>query len=131
MVFFPDDINSSLPLNAPVDQSIGKSNSSFNQRLPIFFYGHTLVNKPNAHGFCPWVASLEGYPKHLNLQKIKMETADKKLAKLKRDFFNLVLEISKLRYKGKEPPFALIMQAQKIGRLAHISEHQLDKLLFS
>lgn len=90
-----------------------------------------MINKPHAHGFCPWVASLGSHPKHLNLQKINMETDDKNLAKLKRDYLNLVLKISKLRYKGKEPPFELIMQAQEIGRLAHISEHQLDKLLFS
>jgi hypothetical protein len=68
--------------------------------------------------------------KHINLQKINMETDDKNLAKLKRDYLNLVLKISKVRYKGEEPPFKLIMQAQEIGRLAHISEHQLDKLLF-
>lgn len=72
-----------------------------------------------------------GHPKDLNLKKINMENDDKNLAKLKRNYLNLVLKISKLRYKGKEPPFELIMQAQKIGRLAHISEHQLDKLLFS
>jgi preprotein translocase subunit SecB len=59
-----------------------------------------------------------------------MEIDDKNLAKLKRDYLNLVLKISKLRSKGKEPPFELITQAQGIGRLAHISEHQIDKLLF-
>ena len=59
-----------------------------------------------------------------------MEIDDKNLAKLKRDYLNLVLKISKLRSKGKEPPFELITQARGIGRLAHISEHQIDKLLF-
>jgi hypothetical protein len=59
-----------------------------------------------------------------------MKKDDKNLAKLKRDYLNLVLKISKLRSKGEEPPFELIMQAQDIGRLAHISEHQIDKLLF-
>jgi hypothetical protein len=34
-----------------------------------------------------------------------------------------------IRNKGEEPPFELIIQAQKIGRLAHISEHRLNKLL--
>ena len=58
-----------------------------------------------------------------------METDNKNLAELKRDYLNLVLKISKLRYKGEEPPFELIIQAQEIGRLAHISEHQLNKLL--
>lgn len=58
-----------------------------------------------------------------------MEKNDKNLAELKRDYLNLVLKISKLRCRGEEPPFELIIQAQKIGRLAHISEHQLNKLL--
>ena len=59
-----------------------------------------------------------------------MEIDGKNLTKLKRDYLNLVLKISKLRSKGEEPPFELITQAQGIGRLAHISEHQIDKLLF-
>ena len=54
---------------------------------------------------------------------------DKNLSKLKRDYLNLVLKISKLRYKGEEPPYELIIKAQEIGRLAHISEHHLNKLL--
>ena len=58
-----------------------------------------------------------------------METDDKNLAELKHDYLNLVLKISKLRYRGEEPPFELIIQAQQIGRLARISEHQLNKLL--
>ena len=59
-----------------------------------------------------------------------MEIDDKHLAKLKRDYLNLVLKISKLRYNGEEPPFELIKHAQDIGRLAHISEQQIDKNLF-
>jgi hypothetical protein len=59
-----------------------------------------------------------------------MDRDDKNLAKLKRDYLDLVLKISKIRSKGEKPPFELIMQAQKIGHLAHISEHQIDKLLF-
>ena len=58
-----------------------------------------------------------------------MEAGDKNLAKLKKYYLNLVLKISKFRYEGAEPPFELIIQAHKIGRLAHISEYQLDKLL--
>jgi hypothetical protein len=79
---------------------------------------------------------VQGWPhigatqKHKNLELVTMKKDDKNLAKLKRDYLNLVLKISKLRSKGEEPPFGLIMQAQDIGRLAHISEHQIDKLLF-
>ena len=68
--------------------------------------------------------------KHIDLRKIIMETGDKYLAKLKNDYLNLVLKISKFRNEGEEPPFELIIQAQEIGRLAHVSERQIDKLLF-
>jgi len=76
---------------------------------------------------CPHIGATQ---KHKNLELVTMKIDDKNLAKLKRDYLNLVLKISKLRSKGEEPPFELIMQAQDIGRLAHISEHQIDKLLF-
>ena len=59
-----------------------------------------------------------------------MEVGDKNLAKLKNDYLKIVLKISKFRNEGKEPPFELIIQAQEIGRLANVSEHQIDKLLF-
>ena len=55
---------------------------------------------------------------------------NKNLAKLKRDYLDLVLKISKLRSKGKEPTFEVLKLAQDIGRLAHISEQQIDKNLF-
>jgi hypothetical protein len=58
-----------------------------------------------------------------------METGDKNLAQLKNDYQDLVLKITKFRNKGEEPPFELIIQAQKIGRLAHISEFELYKIL--
>ena len=89
-----------------------------------------MITNLNAHGFCPKVASYRGHPKHKNLELVTLKIDDKNLAKFKRDYLNLVLKISKLRSKGEEPPFELIMQAQDIGRLAHISEHQIDKLLF-
>ena len=60
-----------------------------------------------------------------------MKTDDKNLAKLKREYLNLTLKISKIRTKGEEPSFALIKRARDIGRLARISEQQIDKLLFS
>ena len=59
-----------------------------------------------------------------------MKIDDKNLAKLKRDYLDLVLKISKLRSKGEQPTFELIKQAQEIGRRAHISEQQIDKNLF-
>ena len=59
-----------------------------------------------------------------------MEACDKNLAKLKNDYLKIVLKISKFRNEGKESPFELIIQAQEIGRLANVSEYQIDKLLF-
>ncbi len=86
-----------------------------------------MIIVPNARGFVPdW--SHKGATLKQNRYTL-METDDKNLAELKRDYLNLVLIISKLRYKGEEPPFELIIQAQEIGRLALISEHQLNKLL--
>ena len=59
-----------------------------------------------------------------------MKIDDKNIAKLKRDYLDLVLKISKLRSEGEEPSFELLKLAQEIGRLAHISERQIDKNLF-
>ena len=58
-----------------------------------------------------------------------MEKDHKNLGKYKNEYLNLVLKISKFRSKDAEPPFELFMQAYKIGRLAHIPEYELDKLL--
>jgi predicted transcriptional regulator len=59
-----------------------------------------------------------------------METGDQKnLAKLQKDYQDLVSKISKFRNEGKEPPFELIIQAHEVGHLAHIPESQLYKLL--
>ena len=66
----------------------------------------------------------------LNLADIyNMETGNKNLAQLKKDYLDLVLKISKFRNEGNEPPFELIIQAHKVGHLAHIPESQLYKLL--
>ena len=59
-----------------------------------------------------------------------MEKDDKNIVNLKHYYLDLVLKISKLRSKGEEPPYELIMKAQGIGRLAHISEYQIDIHLF-
>ena len=87
-----------------------------------------MITALNAHGVVLGWSHRETTLKHIKI-KINMEKDDKSLAKLKRDYLNLVLKISKLRYKGEEPPFELIIKAQEIGRLANISEHHLSKLL--
>jgi hypothetical protein len=58
-----------------------------------------------------------------------METDDKN-SKHKLEYLELALKINKLRHKGMEPPFELLLKAQKVGRLANISEETLNKLLF-
>ena len=57
-----------------------------------------------------------------------MEIDDKYLSAHKLDYLKLSLKISKMRYRGDEPPKALLQQAYKIGRLAGISEAELKSL---
>ena len=82
----------------------------------------------NAHGFCPWVASHWGHPKHINLQIINMETYDIFFLKHKRDYFKLFLKIWTMRYRGDEPPKELLQQAHEIGHLVGISKKELKYL---
>ena len=58
-----------------------------------------------------------------------METDDKR-SKHKLEYLELALKINKIRYKGEEPPFELLIRAKRISRLAKISEETLNKLLF-
>jgi hypothetical protein len=57
-----------------------------------------------------------------------MEIDDKIDVKHKIDYLKLALKISKIRYKGDEPPKKLIQQAHEIGRLAGVSEQELENL---
>ncbi len=57
-----------------------------------------------------------------------MEIDDKNDIKHKIDYLKLALKISKIRYEGDEPPKKLIQQAHEIGRLAGISEQELENL---
>ena len=63
-----------------------------------------------------------------NFKTIIMEIAEKILFKQNLDYLKLVLKISKLRYKGQEPPKNLLQQAREIGRLAGISKQELYNL---
>ena len=56
---------------------------------------------------------------------------DEKNSKHKLEYLEIALTINRLRYKGMEPPFELLLKAQKVGRLANISEEVLNKLLFA
>jgi hypothetical protein len=63
-----------------------------------------------------------------SLSRIDMEIDNKIDVKLKMDYLKLALKISKIRYKGEEPPQGLMHQAHEIGRLAGISEQELKNL---
>jgi hypothetical protein len=57
-----------------------------------------------------------------------MEIDEKHLLKYKLDYLKLALKMSKLRYRGDEPPKGLLKRAHKIGRLAGISKEELNNL---
>ena len=57
-----------------------------------------------------------------------MEIDNKIDVKHKIDCLKLALKISKIRYKGDEPPKKLIQQAHEIGGLAGVSEQELENL---
>lgn len=61
---------------------------------------------------------------------INMEINDRNRLKHKLDYLELSLKITKLRYRGEEPPIELIMQAHEVGCLAHIPDDELNNLLF-
>jgi hypothetical protein len=63
-----------------------------------------------------------------NFKRKIMEIAEENLFKQNLDYLKLVLKISKLRYKGQEPPKKLLQQAREIGRLAGISRQELYNL---
>jgi hypothetical protein len=57
-----------------------------------------------------------------------MQTDEKRLLKHKLDYLKLALKISKIRYRGDEPPKGLLKRAHKLGRLAGISKDELKNL---
>jgi len=90
-----------------------------------------MLNAPNAHGFCPRVVSQGGHPKTHKRANLIMEICDKYLLINKLEYLKLTLKISKLRYHGEEPDMDLLLEAQKIGRLAGIQDDELNNLLFN
>ena len=44
------------------------------------------------------------------------------------DYLKLTLKISRLRYRGDEPPKELLRQAYEIGRLVGIPEMELERI---
>ena len=60
-----------------------------------------------------------------------MQTTNKLFLKHKYDYLQLSLKISKLRYYGEKVPTDLLLQAQRLGRLAQIPDVELNALLFN
>lgn len=57
-----------------------------------------------------------------------MEIDDKYPFENKLEYLKLVLKISRIRNRGDKPPQALLKQALEMGRLAGISEDELNRL---
>jgi hypothetical protein len=57
-----------------------------------------------------------------------MEIDDKFPFENKIEYLKFVLKISRIRNRGDDPPDALVKQAVEMGRLAGISEDELNTL---
>ena len=57
-----------------------------------------------------------------------MEIDDKYLFEHKLDYDKLLVKISRIRYRGEEPPEEDISRARKLGQLIGVSEEELNKL---
>ena len=57
-----------------------------------------------------------------------MEIDDKYHFKNKLDYIKLLLEISRIRYRGEDPPEEFLNQARELGQLIGVSEEELNNL---
>jgi hypothetical protein len=57
-----------------------------------------------------------------------MEIDNRVYVKYKIDYLKLALKISKIRYKGDEPPKELLQHVYEAGRLAGVSEEELKNV---
>jgi hypothetical protein len=57
-----------------------------------------------------------------------MTDREKELIKYKKQYLNLVNQITRLQLAGENPPKELLRQTQEIGRVAEIPETFLKKL---
>ena len=63
-----------------------------------------------------------------NLSFLGMEIDDKYPFENKLEYLKFLLKISRMRNRGEDPPEVLLKQALEMGRLAGISEEELNKL---
>ena len=57
-----------------------------------------------------------------------MEIDDKYHFKNKLDYVKLLLKISRIRYRGEDPPEEFLNQARELGQLIGVSEEELNNL---
>jgi len=57
-----------------------------------------------------------------------MEIDDKYLFENKLDYVKLLVQISRIRYRGDDPPEEFLSQARKLGQLIGVSEEELNSL---
>jgi hypothetical protein len=57
-----------------------------------------------------------------------MEIDDKYHFKCKLDYIKLVVKISRIRYRGDDPPEELLSQARELGKLAGVSAEEFNNL---
>jgi len=57
-----------------------------------------------------------------------MEIDDKYLFEHKLEYVKLLVKISRIRYRGEDPPEQDLTQAHKLGQLIGVSEEELNNL---
>lgn len=57
-----------------------------------------------------------------------MEIDDKYHFKNKLDYVKLLLKISRIRYRGEDPPEEFLNKARELGQLIGVSEEELNNL---
>ena len=57
-----------------------------------------------------------------------MEIDDKHLFEHKLEYVKLLVKISRIRYRGEDPPEQDLTQARKLGQLIGVSEEELNNL---
>ena len=75
-----------------------------------------------------WIGLYDGAAPTSNLVYPGMEIDDKYPFENKLEYLKFLLKISRMRNRGEAPPEVLLKQALETGRLAGISEEELNKL---
>ena len=57
-----------------------------------------------------------------------MKIDDQYLFEYKLDYVKLLVKISRIRYRGEDPPEEFLSQARELGQLIGVSEEELNNL---